>query len=776
MFRRWRRPHHAADGFVVERATPLAEALPRPWIARDPRPALPSLPACVMIIRDAGISVNVAADASVAISSDSRGLHLWDLSAGALLREFQPSAWPIDSMPLSAESGMALCVERASDKESVLRIWNPGSGVSSRKLEGSIPGKIILSGDGLTAITISKNQGMDIWDVTTGSHRKSFPCEAREVTITADGKLATAINGDNTISTWDISSETRLKTLGTGSDVASHVRASADGRIVVVSYKNCFRVWDAASETCLREVGVCSERSRIECLALTADGRMAFTVAGKFRLFSGERTWDIPNTLQIWDVALGECVRTLTTGVDRIAVTPDGRTVVVSVNGDLTVWNVISEDQLEEGNRDEVSATDVILAPDYQSMMIPCYNDLRLEETGTEVSKTLQGHTDNISSAAWSPDGQLVVSGAFDYHARVWDVSSGMCLRVLDEGDHVNAVAFNADGRLALTAGRRLGVWDLVSGECIKSLGSFAEEGKITTVTLSPDEKFLISANSNCEVCVWNLVKEESEAKSGESDWDYVESAAQNCIFTLRGHDGMILSIALTPDGRKAVTTSIDCTLRVWDLISGQCLHTLTGHTALIRRVALTTDGQAAISASEDGTLCVWDLITGSCPCIYPVRDRKVISVSTIRPDGQFACVTTGGNIHRATLRGMEQTPPIVTATRLFEFSRADSPLCDRVEIELPLFSTGQTMPGRYQDHISVRCPWCGRRTRPSPGAIDAIGGIMKNASLSLDESPCLKLPSEACAEPRLLSQCLYCHQQLRYNPFIVDNQERHQR
>lgn len=47
----------------------------------------------------------------------------------------------------------------------------------------------------------------------------------------------------------------------------------------------------------------------------------------------------------------------------------------------------------------------------------------------------------------------------------------------------------------------------------------------------------------------------------------------------------------------------------------------------------------------------------------------------------------------------------------------------------------------------------------------------MKNAILSPDESPCLKLPGETWAEPPLRSQSLSCRQQLRYNPIIGDNQ-----
>ncbi len=46
----------------------------------------------------------------------------------------------------------------------------------------------------------------------------------------------------------------------------------------------------------------------------------------------------------------------------------------------------------------------------------------------------------------------------------------------------------------------------------------------------------------------------------------------------LRGHQGLVEVVAVTPDGRRAVSGSTDSTLRVWDLASGETLHTLEGH------------------------------------------------------------------------------------------------------------------------------------------------------------------------------------------------------
>jgi WD40 repeat protein len=89
---------------------------------------------------------------------------------------------------------------------------------------------------------------------------------------------------------------------------------------------------------------------------------------------------------------------------------------------------------------------------------------------------------------------------------------------------------------------------------------------------------------------------------------------------TLASYTDRVNGVAVTPDGRRAVSASDDGTLKVWDLESGKELRTLPagapaqkrrGHTDRVNGVAVTPDGRGAVSASDDGTLKVWDLESG---------------------------------------------------------------------------------------------------------------------------------------------------------------------
>jgi hypothetical protein len=82
-------------------------------------------------------------------------------------------------------------------------------------------------------------------------------------------------------------------------------------------------------------------------------------------------------------------------------------------------------------------------------------------------------------------------------------------------------------------------------------------------------------------------------------------------VLTLKGHSDPVDGVAVTLDGKRAVSASWDKTLKEWDLETGGPLRTLEGHSSLVNRVAVTSDGKRAVSASSDKTLKIWDLDSG---------------------------------------------------------------------------------------------------------------------------------------------------------------------
>jgi hypothetical protein len=78
------------------------------------------------------------------------------------------------------------------------------------------------------------------------------------------------------------------------------------------------------------------------------------------------------------------------------------------------------------------------------------------------------------------------------------------------------------------------------------------------------------------------------------------------------GHTDAVSSVAMLPDGQRALLASRDKTLRLWDLETGAELRRFEGHTGPVSSVAALADGRRALSASEDATLRLWDIETGA--------------------------------------------------------------------------------------------------------------------------------------------------------------------
>jgi len=61
---------------------------------------------------------------------------------------------------------------------------------------------------------------------------------------------------------------------------------------------------------------------------------------------------------------------------------------------------------------------------------------------GLTLLRVLQGHKGTINSIAWSPDGRLLASPSADQTIRLWDVATGECVRILQDGQSPEGVGF----------------------------------------------------------------------------------------------------------------------------------------------------------------------------------------------------------------------------------------------------------------------------------------------------------------------------------------------
>jgi hypothetical protein len=210
--------------------------------------------------------------------------------------------------------------------------------------------------------------------------------------------------------------------------------------------------------------------------------------------------------------------------------------------------------------------------------------------------QTLRGHRDALLTAAVSPDGKLAATGSYDQSIRLWDLSTGKESRILSgHNGPVFDVAFDPTGRLLASASgdRTVKLWDVAKGERLDTFSQPLKEQY--SVAFMPDGRHVIAGGVDSRIRVWKL---SDSAKEGTNE--LVES--------LFAHDGPILRLAVSRDGRWIVSSSEDRTIKVWDAARYEQVARFSKQSDWTTALAISPDNTTLVAGRIDGGLSVQSL------------------------------------------------------------------------------------------------------------------------------------------------------------------------
>jgi hypothetical protein len=234
----------------------------------------------------------------------------------------------------------------------------------------------------------------------------------------------------------------------------------------------------------------------------------------------------------------------------------------------------------------------------------------------------IHGHKGPVTSVAFSPDGQLIVSGSYDNTVRVWDVTTGAERHTIGHKDNINSVAFSPNGQFVVSGSddKTVHMWDVTTGAERHTM--HGHTSLVYSVAFSPNSQLVVSGSSDNTVRVWGVTTGTEQ-------------------HTMHGHEDWVRSVAFSPNGQLVVSGSNDKTVRVWDAATGAERHTMHGHEDWVRSVAFSPNGQLVVSGSNDKTVRMWDATTGTEQHTMHGHEDWVRSVA-FSPNGQL--VVSGSN------------------------------------------------------------------------------------------------------------------------------------
>ncbi|MEY2428750.1 MAG: hypothetical protein QOJ40_1635 [Verrucomicrobiota bacterium] len=238
-------------------------------------------------------------------------------------------------------------------------------------------------------------------------------------------------------------------------------------------------------------------------------------------------------------------------------------------------------------------------SPRAKRLAVGRYAEVELRKPDLSLARTLSGIRGNVNGLVFSEDGkQIFAAGGQPGVAgeiRQWTVEDGKLVRVLEgHKDALYAIALSPDGETLASGSydQKIKLWNLKTGKEIRTLSG--HNGCVYRLSFRPDGKILASASADRTVKLWDVA-------SGERRETLSQSFKE------------LYAVAFTPDGARLAAGGADNRIRVWHIsptaaeTTNPMLNSLFAHEGVILNLVFSADGKSLISSADDRTIKVWN-------------------------------------------------------------------------------------------------------------------------------------------------------------------------
>ena len=527
----------------------------------------------------------------------------WDLPEGAKARLGKGQA---SGLKFSADGNRLMAQNSVG-----IWVYDAHSGVALDLITRNLSDSLALSLDGSTVAGWGPDDQIDVWKVDDRENRVTLSgdtSKVRRMTFSPDSRTVAGGTTDDKVILWDVATGAHKATFIGHTRSITSLAFSPDGTTLASgSWDETVRLWNVATGT--HKTTLTEHTEGISNIGFSPDGR----------IFASSSTNE--DKLRLWDATTGTHKTAFDTDANCFAFSPDSSTIATgSWRGELNLWDVASATHKAEFLGHLSGIFSVTFSPDGDTLASGGSDKLYLWDIGSGARKlSITGHTDGVYSLAFSPDSKTLASGSSE-QIRLWDIATSTHAATLFVGDWATnaGLAFSPHGKtLASESGFEIHLWDVKSrthGATIRRYGETTSGYvRYRSIAFSPDGRFLVRSASN-SVQLWY--------------------AGRTYKKTLAGHTDNVTSVAFSSDSRTLASSSVDNTVRLWDVVTDAHKATFTGHTDTVVSVAFSPDGSLLASGSDDNTIILWDVDTGKLKTTFVAHTNGINDVA-FSPDGK---------------------------------------------------------------------------------------------------------------------------------------------
>ncbi|HEX5887651.1 MAG TPA: WD40 repeat domain-containing protein [Pyrinomonadaceae bacterium] len=427
-----------------------------------------------------------------------------------------------------------------------------------------------------------------------------------------DGKTMAAIFGEEVI-LWNVATGKKVRTLKKLNGFPSAIAFSPDNRLLAVAAvkgaidggDSEISVWDLATGKPVNKLK--GKNDRVACIQFVVRGQAILMGSLEYKpgiAIGTVKLWDLrDNRLKSADIIEGKAVSSMTLIHDQTAlVVQSGDEVEVR---DARTWRVLHTFESSEEDKTEAMRRSRFILTANRAVAVAFSRD------GTTVSAEIPGEgirrwdsrTGGVRALipraksaddavlAFSSDGDFVVETTAD-GVRIRDLVNGTTKQVpVETEESISALTLSPDNRTLITADESgmVHLWDAETGQSKKAIQVGQQ---VTAVAIDASGQLLAAARADRSIVLWDL---KTGAVRGE----------------FRKHDNVVNALAFSPDGRTLASGGDDRTAILWDVASGKSKRTLKGHDLTVTSLAFSPDGHTLASGSGNAAVVLWNVTTG---------------------------------------------------------------------------------------------------------------------------------------------------------------------